>query len=238
MRFNGKVAFCVIVSMVLSPFSGCTHSDGLRGGREPVVLEFSFTVDEEICRLNKYKRTPQFAIWVENIDSGEIRTVCVTAKTARGQWGGKRTRPVSLPYWVSRWNIETQSHGAPTEGRPAAEAVTCPTPKAGFEHQITVPGGGRWRCFIEVNVSGDHNDDFPEKSPDGRRDMHSNGQPSIVYRGEILAVGGESVRPVVVGRTDQFEPVKDLSPDLSGITTAAQLLCDVTVSCRALTQAQ
>ncbi len=228
-----SIVLSVVVSMILLGLLSCTDTGGLLGSDEPVVLNFSFTVDEEICRQNKYKRTPQFAIWVENVKTNEIRTVCVTAKTAKGKWGGKTTRPVSLPHWVSRWNIETGSNGDPTADQPAADAVTCATPQAAFERQITLLRGGRWRCFVEVNVSGDHNEHFLEKTADGRRDMHSNGQPSIVYCNEIRALPGKTARLIVIGRTDQMEPVKDLSGDLSGITTAAQLLCDVTVACRA-----
>ena len=231
MRLTKSIVLSAVVFMILLGLSSCADTDGRRGAGEPVVLNFSFTVDEEICRQNKYKRTPQFAIWVENAKTGEIRTVCVTAKTASGKWGGKTTRPVSLPYWVSRWNIETGSRGDPRADQPAADAVTCPTPQAEFEYTIALPRGGRWRCFIEVNVSGDHNEHFPEKTADGRRDMHSNGQPSIIYSAEISALGGKTAQPVLLGRTDQFDATKDLSKDLSQITTAAQLLCDITIAC-------
>ncbi len=128
--------------------------------------------------------------------------------------------------------METGSKGEPTAHQPAADAVPCATPQAAFEHQITLPRGGRWQCFVEVNVSGDHNEHFLEKTADGRRDMHSNGQPSIVYRGRIRALPGKTTQLVILGRTDQFDATKDLSDDLSGITTAAQLLCDITVECR------
>ena len=232
MTWTKSVVLSVVVFVILLGLLSCADTGGSRGAGEPVVLNFSFTVDEEICRQNKYKRTPQFAIWVENAQTGEIRTVCVTAKTAKGKWGGKTTRPVSLPYWVSRWNIETGSRGDPTADQPAADAVTCATPQAEFEHAIALPRGGRWRCFIEVNVSGDHNEHFLEKTANGRRDIHSNGQPSIVYSAEIRALGGKTARPVLLGRTDQFEPAKNLSEDLPQITTAAQLLCDITIACR------
>ncbi len=232
MTLTKSIVLSIVVFVILLGLSSCDHTRDRSGAGEPVVLNFSFTVDEEICRQNKYKRTPQFAIWVENAQTGEIRTVCVTAKTATGKWGGKTTRPVSLPWWVSRWNVETGRHGDPTADQSAADAVTCATPQAKFERQIALPRGGRWRCFIEVNVSGDHNEHYPEKTADGRRDVHSNGQPSIVYCGEIRALGGKTARPVVLGRTDQFEATKDLSEDLSGITTAAQLLCDITIACR------
>jgi hypothetical protein len=197
----------------------------------PVLLKFSLTIDKEICRQNRLKRTPQFAIWLENPQTGEIRTVCVTQKTAAGKWGNNVTRPVALPRWVSRWNRETQSSGDPTAENPAADAVTCATPDEEFSTSVEVLAGQIWECYVEVNVSGDDNERFPPVSADGRKDAHSNGQPSLVYEGTITALPGNKCVPQPVGITDQHQPTEVLNNDLSGITTAAKLFKQIEIAC-------
>ena len=197
----------------------------------PVALKFSITIDKEICQQNKYKRTPQFAVWLEQPETGKIRTVCVTQKTAKGKWGGTIIRPVSLPYWVSRWNKETQTSGDPTAENPAADAVTCATPQEEFTKSIEVSAGATWDYYIEVNVSGDHNETFGDTSPDGKRDPHSNGQPSIIYKGSIKATAGSMSIPELIARTDQFKVNHKLIKDLKGITTAKQLFSRLEVEC-------
>ncbi len=196
-----------------------------------VVLRVSFTVDEAVCDQVKGKRRPQLAVWLEDMSGGEIRTVCVTSKTGRGAWGANITRPVSLPYWVGRWNVETGTEGDPSGEQPALEAVTCATPQAEFERSIVVRRGTRWQYFIEVNQAFDNNERFAEADVEGRKDMHANGQPSIVYTGRITALPGRTSTPELVGRTEQLEVSRTLNADVSGITTARGLLRDIVVSC-------
>ncbi len=198
---------------------------------ESVELRFSFEIDQEVCKLTKYKRTPQIAIWLENTQTGNIQTVCVTYKTAKGMWGGDISRPVCLPWWSKKWNSETHTSGAPNVRQPAADAITAPTPKTGFVKTIEVAKGSTWDYFIEVNVSGDYNETFPETSPGGTRDMHANGQPSIIYKGTITAEPENSGIPEIIARTDQFETVDKLITDMQGITTAKNLLKEIGVAC-------
>lgn len=223
----------LFLSVVVLAVTGCLP--GLRSpSTEPVAVRFAFTVDESVCDRTPGKRRPQIAVWIEDLAGDSIRTVCVTSKTAKGNWGGQTTRPVSLPYWVSRWNREAGTQGDPSAAQPALDAVTCATPKAEFAHTITLPRGTRWQYYIEVNQSFDNNDAFPQTTPDGRKDTHANGQPSIVYAGRITAIPGRTSTPELIGRTDQFTPVATLEKDLSGITTAAQLLKNINGSCSEL----
>jgi hypothetical protein len=114
-----------------------------------------------------------------------------------------------------------------------ADAITQPTPKESLVVTTDVPGGSQWRYFVEVNVSGDFNESFPERLDNGRPDEAGNGQPSLVYRGQIQAVLGQRNRPKLIGRTEQFRASFQLSDDLSGITTAKKLLTDIEMSCPA-----
>jgi hypothetical protein len=201
---------------------------------ESVGLRFSFEIDKEVCQGTKYKRTPQIAIWLENAKTGDIQTVCVTYKTAKGRWGGDITRPVCLPWWTKKWNTETGTSGEPSVRQPVVDAVTAPTPKAEFTRAIEVNRGSKWNYFIEVNVSGDFNETFAETSSAGTKDKHANGQPSIIYKGTITAEPENSDTPKVIARTDQFKIVDTLITDMQGITTADKLLKEIEITCTAI----
>lgn len=215
-----SLAFCGLL--------GCRNPGAEPAG--PVALRFSLSLDPQVYSRSKYKKPPQFAIWIEDAVGGQIRTVWVTEKTGAGSWGGKIVRPVSLPYWVSRWQKETGSSGDPAPESPVADAVTGATPTQDFTCLTEVPAATTWNCFIEVNVSGDFNDSFPAESQDGKRDYNGNGQPSIVYKGQITALPGQSSRPKLIGRTDQFESVRSVIPDLEGISDAKGLFSTIEIT--------
>ncbi len=220
-----KLSLCICVLAL----SSCA-SEAMRDSR-PVVLKFSLKLDADVYSQSNYKKPPQFAIWLERATGPAIRTVWVSEKTGTGDWGGKTTRPVSLPYWVSRWNIETQSQGLPSPENPAIDAVTGATPKEELAVEVTVPAGSVWNYFIETNVSGDYNEAFPITGKDGKTDRNGNGQPSIIYKGEIISSPGRRSSPELIGRTDQFQNVKEVNRDLTGITTARDLFSAIEVSC-------
>ncbi len=195
-------------------------------------MHFSLILNPDIYKQTKFKKPPQFVIWLENEAGAKIRTVWVTEKTGTGNWGGKITRPVSLPYWVSRWKKETQSDGFPTPENPVADAVTGATPMQHFASETRVPINSTWDYYIEINVSGDYNEAFTAVLKDGKRDQHANGQPSIIYKGQITALPGQRSVPRLIGRTDQLESVSHIIPDLEGISLAKNLLSKIAVACR------
>ncbi len=155
----------------------------------------------------------------------------MTSKTGTGSWGSNVVRSVSLPYWVSRWNLETQSRSYPTPENPVINALTGATPKVDFIAEVIVPAKSVWNYFIEVNVSGDYNDAFPVKQKDGKPDRQGNGQPSIIYRGEITSSPGRRSRPELIGRTEQLRSVEHIITDMEGISTAKNLFSTIDVSC-------
>lgn len=218
----------ICVGVALCGFVGC-HNPGPKVAG-PVVLQFSLSLEPQVYAQSHYKKPPQFAIWIEDAKCEQIRTVWVTEKTGTGSWGGKTARPVSLPYWVSRWNKETGSSGDPTPDNPAADAVTGATPKQDLMCRTEVPAASKWNYFIEVNVSGDFNDSFAAESRDGKRDRNGNGQPSIIYKGQITARPGQCSEPKLIGRTDQFEGVSNIISDLEGISDAKDLFAKIEVS--------
>ncbi len=214
-----------------SPQAGLGSSDNEVPTGERVNLLFHLKLDRKVYIQSDWGQPPQLAVWLEQSDGHKIKTLWVTHRTGAGQWRGKADCPVSLPYWVSRYNKEAKTTGPPTFHHPVADAITQPTPKDEFRKAAAVPRGSTWDFFVEVNVSGDFNRDFPSVQDDGVEDQQGNGQPSLIYRGRITARVGARSSPKLVGRTDQFEPVDHIIQDLKGVTNAKQLLSAIDVSC-------
>ncbi|MBN1360567.1 MAG: hypothetical protein JW993_08245 [Sedimentisphaerales bacterium] len=196
-----------------------------------VTLTFELELNPRVYEDSLWGDPPQVALWLENEDDGDIRMVRVTHRTAACDWEGKVECCVALPYWMSFYNRQTGAPAGPTWQNPAVNAITCATPRTQLVADIELPRGTRWKCFVEVNVSGDFNVAFPRFSQAGISDTYGNGQPSLVYRSRIEAIPGTTSRPELIGRTDQYDPVDDLSDDLQGITTARDLIRRVEVSC-------
>ncbi len=235
---NGKCQMKLLLSaffaaVVLSNLTGCQDLAADKetiNNPEQVTLQFHLKLNPNVYGQSYYKKPPQFAVWLEDASKGVIRTVWVTYGTGSGDWG--QNSPVSLPYWISRWNIETGSNSFPTPENPVVDAVTGATPKTVFMVATDVVAGSVWDYFIEVNVSGDYNDTFGARKKDGTPDKHGNGQPSIIYKGRIAASPGRQSTPRLIGRTDQWQSVKYIITDLKPITTAKDLLSDIKVSCQ------
>jgi len=228
-RFGSRlILFCAGISFACCVFFGCRSL--VTEQARPVILHFSLSLDPDIYKQSHYKKPPQFAIWLEEAAGAEIRTVWVTEKTGTGSWGGKIVRPVSLPYWVSRWKKETGSSRSPTPENPAVDAVTGATPAQDLACETQVSAGSRWYYYIEINVSGDYNDSFAAVSKDGKRDKNGNGQPSIIYKGQITALPGQRSVPRLIGRSDQFESVDRIIEDLEGISLAKELFSKIEVT--------
>ncbi|HGY57404.1 MAG TPA: DUF2271 domain-containing protein [Caldithrix abyssi] len=187
-------------------------------------LEFSFELNKKAWYYTNFGEPPQIAIWLEYPDSTYYRTVWVTRRAGKNKWKGKIHCPVALPYWDSRRTSKKD------DKKEKIDAISAATPKAGSFKVITnVPPNSRWLYYIEVNASGDFNAYFKSWTDDGIPDSEVNGQPSLVYGGEITADGKNQSKPVLLGRTDQLSSGKKLYRDLQHITTAAELLQNITV---------
>ena len=221
----------IVLSISMSVMGGCNDDLGNQGDNT-VYMTFQIELNQQVYQDSSWADPPQMAIWLQNRNDRSVRTVFVTYRMGACYWDGKVECSVALPYWTGFYNLETGTTGPPTWDKSAPDAVTCATPKTELNTHIAVAEGSCWNYFIEVNVSGDYNAAFPSFSSDSRTDFYGNGQPSIVYRGTIEAIDGATSRPVLIGRTDQHEPVTQIIENTEGITTARQLLQSITISCR------
>ncbi len=224
----------IALSISISVVGGCSESPGNRTGRQgesKICMTFQIELNQQVYQDSSWAEPPQMAIWLQNENDRSVRTVFVTYRMGACYWDGKIECSVALPYWVGFYNQETGTVGPPTWDKPVPDAVTCATPTTEFTAYTSVAEGSRWNYFIEVNVSGDFNPDFPSFSVAGRSDRYGNGQPSLVYLGTIEAADGAASQPELFGRTDQYEPVTQIIENTECITTAKQLLQSIKVSC-------
>jgi len=211
--------------------TACTNQ-----GTKPVsdMNTLLFTIDQErdVYDQSDYGEPPQFAVWLEDRKTGSVKTVFVTYRTGNGDFEGKTECPVSLPAWIGAFRKETGRDDLPTVRKPAPDAVTGATPKTPeFTVKTIVVPGSEWNYYVEVNVSGDYTDVFPSIKYYGDLDTQGNGQPSIIYKGEITATPGNRSVPQLIGRTEQLYLSTEINPDLEGIKNAREVFSRIAVSC-------
>ncbi|MGO9411040.1 MAG: hypothetical protein ACLQCB_09855 [Spirochaetia bacterium] len=157
---------------------------------------------------------PQIACWVETPDGTYMGTIYATAKAAKKAWFGAPSagRPEALPVW----------YHARQQGSGAADAVSGATPAGTVQVQSPLPTGltpGMYVIKLEINSSFDYNERYT------RANSGVNGQPSVVYSGQIVVGKGEAqadLAPIGTGSVDGSDG--NIRPGLEGITTALQML--------------
>ncbi len=214
----------------VSILTGCvSNSTTLREENRISEVRFYLFLNRDEYIMTNWAEPPQFAIWLENDLTGEIRTVWVTQDTATDTWDGRVGCPVALPYWVSRYGIERGDGIGPTNWNPVPDALTGPTPAHAHECVARIEEGEQWSYYVEVNVSGDFSETFPQYFG-FEEDRFGNGQPSIVYRGEIDLGTGVVTEAKLIGRTEQEWSVSELNSDLSGLSSARNLITRIQVA--------
>ncbi|WP_430974175.1 hypothetical protein [Sunxiuqinia rutila] len=190
-------------------------------------LEFKIHINEQLVRQSVFGESPTFAIWIENVESKELKTIFVTQRAGEEDWEGKVEVPSALP----RWDEITKTEQQPIEEVSDVDAVSGATPAPGyFITKVRVAPGSKWNCWIEMNLAGDYNDSYPEYDETKRiTDESGNGQPALLYKAYIEADLGKSVTPKVIGISTLTKEGNSIQPP-KGITTALEVFDDISIA--------
>lgn len=206
---------------------------GSAGGRADdakVELRIEIRQNMEMILYSIFGEPPQYAVWLEDVETGKARTVSVTRRSATGDWVGKLGVPVALPRWFEVYRKETGHKGLPRPATAMPDAVTRATPQTGaFEITATVERGSRWICWIEVNIAADFNETYPPLDETaGWTDSYFNGQPALLFRAEIDARPGLKPAPELYGKSILgADGSAAVERDTSGITTASEIFSSI-----------
>jgi len=227
-----------LVKKILILFSGGLILIGIIAGIVIIrtwgrtVIQIDIHQDKKIIHLSNFAEPPQFAIWLENPSTKELKTVFVTHRVAKGDWEGKANVPVALPLWFKLF----RSGKKPGEGSEPQKkkdmAISGATPKADyFSIRVEVEPGSEWICWIEMNLAGDFNDAFPEIDVKTlREDEYSNGQPALIFCADVKAIENMKFRPSIISQSTWNKGVVGVEAVSEGVTTAKNVFDDIQIT--------
>ncbi len=193
-------------------------------------VQFDIRQNIEIINLSTYAEPPQFAIWLESVNTSELKTVFVTQRAGTGDWEGKTNVPVALPRWFDLFMEENTAFSIIQDDK--FMAVSGATPKEDyFSVRVEVKPGSAWICWIEMNLAGDYNEAFPELNLlTFEEDEFATGQPALLYRAEIVAEEDLVVTPELVAQSVWDNGITRVEPLSDGITTAKMVFDSIRIS--------
>jgi hypothetical protein len=202
--------------------------------RHPIFLFFSIMTP------------PQLAIWIESPEGSYVTTAYVTKKAATQGWlptPGEKVppqgirRPESLPVWSHHRGVRYDDGlYMPTKGSAMTDATSGASFKGNFTAALdTAPGLRKFRVLAEVNVSIDFNEAYPASARPGDPGYSGgklgSGQPSLVYAADVdLDSGVREWRFALIGRGSPDGTDGSINPDVSGLTTALNMVDSITAS--------
>lgn len=200
-----------------------------RGTYGMTDIEFLIHINEQLVQESTFGESPTFAIWLEDPETRKSRTIFVTRRAAMGDWEGKAAVPVALPVWFEVFKEENSTPDLPGGNKQAPQAVTGATPRPGyFSIRARVESNSSWICRIEVNLSGDYNEYYPEYDAIRKvEDEYGTGQPAIVYKAEFKAVAGNTIQPEIDGMSVWENGKGAVIQPMKGITTARNIFDDI-----------
>lgn len=177
----------------------------------------------------KMKRDPQCAIWIEKSDGTFCKTLFVTSGAGKKSWifAPKEGRPESLPVWYACADVNPQKK----EKVSNIDAVTSATPNNGLIIKESFAFEKNTTYFIkaEFNHSFDYNDYWKKKAKKTDSNFSGvNGQPSIIYSGE-LPVSGE-IALYIEGTGNVLKKDKKIYDELDTLTTAKDIVANIFVT--------
>jgi len=200
--------------------------------RGRTLLQIDIHQNKDLIHLSTFAEPPQFAIWLENPDTKELKTVFVTHRVAIGDWEGKANVPVALPLWFKLFRADGKPVKEPGSAKRTDLVITGATPKNDyFSIRAEVKPGSEWICWIEMNLAGDFNDSFPEFNLETlKEDEFSCGQPALLYKVKITAVEGMKYIPVLSGQSIWEKGESRVEPVSDGVTTAKNVFDKMQIS--------
>ena len=92
------------------------------------IIQVDIHQNKKLIHLSTFAEPPQFAIWLENPETRELKTVFVTHRVAIGDWEGKANVPVALPQWFKLF----RGNGKPAKETESDQRI----PKWPFQGQL------------------------------------------------------------------------------------------------------
>ncbi|HBH85175.1 MAG: hypothetical protein A2X05_11090 [Bacteroidetes bacterium GWE2_41_25] len=196
------------------------------------LIQIDIHQNKKIIHLSNFAEPPQFAIWLENPATNELKTVFVTHRVAKGDWEGKANVPVALPQWFKLFRDNKKQGTGKVPEKKSDLAISGATPKGDyFSIRVEVEPGSEWICWIEMNLAGDFNDAFPEIDIKTlREDEYSNGQPALIFRSELKAIEGQIFKPEIVSQSTWNKGTVTVEPVSDGVTNAKNVFDDIQIS--------
>jgi hypothetical protein len=221
----GIAAFIAILSSCARPQPSVTAP--MQGSRLSLELtpgpDYQTTTGFLVFRFPIY---PQVACWLETTDGRYAATIYVTAKGAKRSWFSAPAsgRPEALPVW---YHLQKAAAAGAAAGAP--DAVSGATSSGAVRHDSPAAAlaPGRYVAMLEVNRSYDYNQKYT------RANAGVNGQPSLIYRCEIvIGPEGSTARFVPFGTGSLDGSSGEITPGVEGLTTALTLLDSAEITYR------
>jgi hypothetical protein len=221
MLFSGGIILVIIIAAILIVRTM---------GRTEIQVDIH--QNKELIHLSTFAEPPQFAIWLENPATKELKSVFVTHRVAIGDWEGKANVPVALPQWFRLFRGDASSGKVPDSGKGSDLVISGATPKADyFSIRVEVKPESEWICWIEMNLAGDFNDAFPEFDSESlTEDEFSNGQPALLFKANVRAVEDMKYTPEIEAQSIWDDGSVRIEPVSEGITTARNVFDTIMVS--------
>lgn len=184
---------------------------------------------------------PQMAVWVEDTQGNYLETLYVTKKASNSSYiqslfGGEEIRrPEALPHWsFSRGIKGDDGLIMPSSSNPIADAITGATPVSSFDlRTVTDTDYDEVVVKFEINRSFDFNEVYHPKAFPGDEVYSGTGysaQPSLIYATTVNFKGDQPYYFMsLIGRGHHSGKDGDIHSDLSGITTAKEMVSRIIV---------